>query len=81
MAAGVLVLAHPAEAQVVACTPHSYPQRTDQSLAVDPFDDRIVYVGVESEGFFKTTDGGATWRRIVQCIRAFQRVSGGLCYS
>ena len=66
---------------VISCTPHSYPQRTDQSLAVDPFDDRIVYVGVEGEGFFKTTDDGATWTRIVDGIRAFSRQGGGLCYS
>ena len=70
-----------ASAQVVSCAPHSYPQRTDQSLAVDPFDDRIVYVGVEGEGYFKTTDDGRTWYRIVDGIRAFQRASGGLCYS
>ncbi len=68
-------------AQAVDCTPHSYPQRTDQSLAVDPFDDRIVYVGIEGEGFFKTTDDGTTWRRIVEGIRAFPKRSGGLCYS
>lgn len=70
-----------ASAQVVDCTPHSYPQRTDQSLAVDPFDDRIAYVGVEGEGYFKTTDDGATWTRIVDGIKAFARQGGGLCYS
>ena len=73
--------AAPASAQVVDCTPHSYPQRTDQSLAVDPFDDRIVYVGVEGEGYFKTTNDGATWTRIVEGIRAFPKGAGGLCYS
>ncbi|MBM3778107.1 MAG: hypothetical protein FJW23_07690 [Acidimicrobiia bacterium] len=80
-AAVVLAGADTALAQVVACTPHSYPQRTDQSLAVDPFDDRIVYVGVEGEGYFKTTDDGRTWSRIVEGIRAFQKIGGGLCYS
>jgi hypothetical protein len=73
--------ATPAAAQIIDCTPHSYPQRTDQSLAVDPFDDRIVYVGIEGEGYFKTTDDGATWTRIVDGIRAFEKRGGGLCYS
>ena len=68
-------------AQIIDCAPHSYPQRTDQSLAVDPFDDRIVYVGIEGEGYFKTTDDGATWTRIVSGIRAFEKRGGGLCYS
>lgn len=77
----VVLLASDAEAQAVSCSPHSYPQRTDQSLAVDPFDDRIVYVGVEGEGFFKTTDDGRTWRRIVEGIRAFAKIGGGYCYS
>ena len=77
----VVLSAHPAAAQPMDCSPHSYPQRTDQSLAVDPFDDRIVYVGVEGEGFFKTTDDGRTWARIVDGIRAFPKIGGGLCYS
>ncbi|MBI4886685.1 MAG: hypothetical protein HY824_06305 [Acidobacteria bacterium] len=80
-AACLLAGAARASAQVTDCTPHSYPQRTDQSLAVDPFDDRIVYVGVEGEGYFKTTDDGATWMRIVDGIRAFEKRGGGLCYS
>lgn len=70
-----------AGAQVVDCTPHSYPQRTDQSLAVDPFDDRIVYVGVEGEGYFKTVNDGASWTRIVTGVRSFDKRGGGQCYS
>lgn len=70
-----------AEAQAVDCTPHSYPQRTDQSLAIDPFDDRIVYVGIEGEGYFKTVNDGATWTRIVDGVKAFEKRGGGLCYS
>jgi photosystem II stability/assembly factor-like uncharacterized protein len=70
-----------AHAQPVDCAPHSYPQRTDQSLAVDPFDDRIVYAGVEGEGYFKTVNDGVTWTRIVDGVRAFDKRGGGLCYS
>ena len=77
----LLARATTTSAQVVDCTPHSYPQRTNQSLAVDPFDDRIVYVGIEGEGYFKTIDDGVTWTRIVDGIRAFARQGGGLCYS
>lgn len=77
----VLVGATAVDAQVVSCDPHSYPQRTDQSLAIDPFDDRVVYIGVEGEGYFKTTDDGASWTRIVNGIRSFQRIGGGQCYS
>ncbi len=77
----VLASAVSADAQVVDCRPHSYPQRTDQSLAIDPFDDRIAYVGIEGEGYFKTTNDGATWTRIVDGIKAFPKAGGGLCYS
>ncbi len=68
-------------AQTLDCQPHSYPQRTNQSLAVDPYDDRIVYVGIEGEGYFKTINDGATWSRIVDGIKAFPRNGGGFCYS
>src|SRR5688572_33281458 len=77
----LLLTAAPAAAQTVDCAPHSYPQRTDQSLAVDPYDDRIVYVGIEGEGYFKSRDGGETWSRIVEGIRAMEKRGGGRCYS
>jgi photosystem II stability/assembly factor-like uncharacterized protein len=77
----VVASAGDAVAQAVDCAPHSYPQRTDKSLAVDPYDDRIVYVGVEGEGYFKTTNDGATWTRIVDGIKAFPKRGGGFCYS
>ena len=32
-----------------------------KSLAVDPRDPRVIYVGVEQAGLFKTYDGGRTW--------------------
>jgi photosystem II stability/assembly factor-like uncharacterized protein len=66
----------------VSCEAHSQPQRTQTSLAVDPRDDKTVYVGVEQDGFFKTVDGGASWKRIVTGIGGRERQSGtGLCYS
>ena len=63
------------------CTPHSYPQRTHRSLAVDPLNDNKIYIGVEQEGFFKTDDGGKTWERAVNGVKASDRTEGpGPCY-
>ncbi len=81
VAALFLASAGAAGAQTVDCTPHSYPQRTDQSLAVDPYNDRIAYVGIEGEGYFKTVDAGASWARIVHGVRSFDKRGGGQCYS
>ena len=33
-----------------------------RSLAVDPTDENIVFVGTERNGIFKSVDGGATWQ-------------------
>lgn len=63
------------------CRPHSFPQRTQASLAVDPTDDRKLYIGVEQEGFFKTTDGGLNWQRATKGIKAWERLNDtGFCY-
>jgi photosystem II stability/assembly factor-like uncharacterized protein len=35
-----------------------------KSLAVDPRDPRVIYVGVEQAGLFTTSDGGQTWREL-----------------
>lgn len=40
-----------------------------QSLCIDPHDSRTVYVGTETNGMFKTTDGGATWTRLRRGLR------------
>lgn len=34
------------------------------SLAIDPMNEKIIYVGTESNGIFKTSDGGSTWIRL-----------------
>ncbi len=63
------------------CRPHSFPQRTQQSFAVDPATDQKLYIGVEQEGFFKSADGGATWQRATNGIKAWPRLNDtGLCY-
>jgi photosystem II stability/assembly factor-like uncharacterized protein len=35
-----------------------------KSLAVDPRDPRVIYVGVEQAGLFTTSDGGRNWREL-----------------
>ena len=38
--------------------------RGAQSLAVDPQDPDILYVGTSDEGLLKSTDGGGTWENL-----------------
>ena len=79
--AGLASPASPTRAPSLDCTPHSFPQRTQGSFAVDPADDRTLYVGVEQDGFFKSIDGGTTWRRASTGIKAWDRLGGtGLCH-
>jgi photosystem II stability/assembly factor-like uncharacterized protein len=35
-----------------------------KTLAVDPRDPQVIYVGVEQAGLFKTNDGGRNWREL-----------------
>ena len=39
------------------------------SIAIDPKNESIVYAGTETNGIFKTTDGGATWLRLRQGLK------------
>jgi len=47
-----------------------------QSLAIDPTDSRIVYVGTETNGIFKTIDGGDTWTRLRAGLKLDPNKSG-----
>ena len=40
-----------------------------QSLCIDPLDSGTVYVGTETNGIFKTADGGLTWTRLRKGLR------------
>ncbi len=63
------------------CDPHSFPQRTQHSFAANPTDDRLLFIGVEQEGFFKSIDGGASWQRATTGIKSWPRMVGpGPCY-
>lgn len=44
--------------------PGNIQDNTFHSLAIDPGNENIVYVGTETSGIFKTTDGGLTWKRL-----------------
>ncbi len=61
-------------AKALECLPrgHDY-YRTNHTLAVDPKDANIVYVGVEYKGVFKTTDGGTTWQQSDTGIRGYPK--------
>ncbi len=71
----------PSSGYETTCDPvRTLPQRTQTSLAIDPSDDRIVYVGVEQSGFFKTINGGNSWTRISNGIGG-RTSPKGTCYS
>ncbi|MDH3258016.1 MAG: glycoside hydrolase [Deltaproteobacteria bacterium] len=44
-----------------------------RSLTIDPTDDRVVFVGSEGNGIFKSTDGGGNWT----WLRSGLKYSGG----
>jgi len=39
------------------------------ALAVDPYNEEVVYAGTVEGGVFKTIDGGATWQACSQGLR------------
>lgn len=46
------------------------------SLAIDPTNEDIVYVGTETNGIFKTTDGGRTWIRLRKGLKCTTQQTG-----
>lgn len=54
------------------CVPRGHDNyRTNNTLAVDPSNTNIVYVGVEYKGVYKSTDGGETWKQSDKGIRGY----------
>jgi len=47
--------------------------RTQETFAVDPNDPRHLYIAVEFQGFFVSTDGGATWKRSSRGLIGYPR--------
>ncbi len=46
--------------------------RTDATLTVSPTNDQIIGVFVEKRGFFRSIDGGQTWKYLSKGIKGFQ---------
>lgn len=46
------------------------------SLAIDPTNENVVYAGTETNGIFKTTDGGATWTRLRLGFKCTEQKTG-----
>ena len=42
-------------------TPLSLPSANPETLAIDPSNDQILYLGTFDQGLLKSSDGGATW--------------------
>ena len=49
----------------------------DVSLAIDPNNPNVVYVGTPQNGFFVTQDGGLTWKSVSAVPLALKDSSGG----
>lgn len=61
-------------AKSLECVPRGHDNyRTNNTLAVDPNNANIVYVGVEYKGFFKSTNGGTTWTESDYGIRGYPK--------
>lgn len=73
------------EPSPISCTPPDENQwyRTDNTLIVDKRNPAVLYVNVEWKGFFKSTDGGATWTRKTNgLVTDFKKASTGEpCYT
>lgn len=62
------------DADALECVPRGHDNyRTNDTLAVDPTNANIAYVGVEYKGVFKTTDGGTTWKQSDSGIRGYPK--------
>jgi len=55
--------------------------RVLRSLAVDPTNDAVVYVGVEGRGIYKTTNAGASWANVSLGIQSASTFDGTPCFN
>lgn len=56
----------------IPCTPPNPNEyTTGTSFLIDPADSRTLYVSVRYKGIFKSTDGGASWRKVTAGLFAY----------
>lgn len=56
--------------QGVDCT-HENVNSTYKSLAIDPQNPHILYVGIEGRGVYKSVDGGKSWQKKIRGLVAY----------
>lgn len=54
----------------IDCT-HENTYATYNSLAIDPENPNIIYVGIEGRGVYKSTNKGSTWKKIIKGLVAY----------
>lgn len=68
----------------IDCNPKSDSQwyRTDNTFVIDPKNPKTMYVNVEYRGFYKSSDGGKTWKRKTKGIVVDHKdaTTGEPCY-
>lgn len=70
------------EQYALECVPRGHDNyRTQQTFAIDPNNNAILYLGVEFKGVFKSIDKGSTWKQITNGINAYKKAnSEDRCY-
>lgn len=53
------------EQKVVIDEENSLSKADVMSMAINPIDSEVIYIGVSGEGIYKTIDAGGTWRRVL----------------
>lgn len=61
---------------------HENEYGTRRSLAIDPQNSNILYIGIEGRGVYKTTDKGTSWEKIINGLVAYPDMSNKneLCF-
>ena len=69
----VAEVAQPARSDyLLQCVPRGHDNyRSNNTLAIDPNDENVLYIAVELKGVFKSTDGGASWKKSDSGIKGY----------
>lgn len=65
----------------INCT-HENTYSTHKSLAIDPQNANIIYVGIEGRGVYKSEDKGLTWKKMIKGLVAYPHINdkSELCF-